>query len=82
MKVGDKIILKNARCKINRPVVIKHINKDSVVLDYGLDSTFDIRYSLKTGVPSKSIRAWDDFKINEVDLIKLRTTIDEIVTKT
>ncbi len=72
MKVSDKIILKNDVCKIQRPVFIKRINKDTVVFDYGPESVFDIKYSLKTASPVESISAWNDFKINKDDLIKLQ----------
>lgn len=74
MKVGDKIILKNDVIKIQRPVFIKRINKDTVVFDYGPESVFDIKYSTKTGLPVEAIRAWSDFFINNEDLTKLQAS--------
>ncbi len=68
MKIRDKLVLKNDRCRIDRPVFIKRINKDSVVFDYGEDSIFDIKYSFKTGRPVEEIPAWYDFKISTIDL--------------
>ncbi len=42
------------------------------MFDYGPESVFDIKYSLKTASPVESISAWNDFKINKDDLIKLQ----------
>jgi hypothetical protein len=80
MKVDDTLVLYNKISKINRPVRIKRINKDSIVFDYGEHSNFDIKYLFKTGRPIEDLWIWNDFEINDKDLNNLKELENKNIT--
>lgn len=81
MKIDDELVLYNEQNRIYRKTRIKRINQKDFVLDYGIDSAFDIKYSYKTGRPINDIPSWNDFKVNSLDLETITLVAQESLDK-